>query len=236
MSKAKEMVTVIVQREAFPEEIRDLTRKKGIAIESKRVSSSSRVVKLKPMICAHEGILRVSGRIAEAPITYDAKHQIILPQNHHVTTLIIRHFHERLGHCGKEHLLSRMREEFWVVRARTAIKAVLGRCLICKRHHGERMTQEMADLPKVRVTPYEPPFTSTGIDYFGPLYVKRGRGTAKRYGCIFVCMTSRAIHLELAQSLETDAFIMVEVEVNFIYTVLFCTCRLRLMFSCYSHS
>ena len=71
------------------------------------------------------------------------------------------------------------------------------------------MTQEMVELPKIRVTPYEPPFTFTGIDYFGPLLVKRGRGTAKRYRCIFVCMMSRAVHLELAQSLETDAFIMV---------------------------
>ena len=71
------------------------------------------------------------------------------------------------------------------------------------------MSQEMAELPKIRATPYEPPFTFTGIDYFGPLQVKRGRGTAKRYGCIFVCMTSRVVHLELAKSLETDAFIMV---------------------------
>ena len=150
----------------------------------------------------------MSGRIAEAPITYDAKHQIILPHDHHVTYLIIRHLHELLGHCGQEHLLSKLREEFWVVKARTAIKKVLGRCFACKWQYAERMTQEMADLPRVRVTPYEPPFTYTGIDYFGPLHVKRGRGTAKRYGCIFVCMTTRAIHLELAQSLESDAFIM----------------------------
>jgi hypothetical protein len=71
------------------------------------------------------------------------------------------------------------------------------------------MTQEMAELPKFRLTPFEPPFTNTGIDFFGPLMVKHGRGSAKRYGCIFVCMASRAIHLELAQSLETDDFIMV---------------------------
>jgi hypothetical protein len=71
------------------------------------------------------------------------------------------------------------------------------------------MTQEMAELPKVRLTPFEPPFTNTGVDFFGPLMVKHGRGSAKRYGCIFVCMASRAIHLELAQSLETGDFIMV---------------------------
>ena len=64
----------------------------------------------------------------------------------------------------------------------------------------------MADFPKVRLTPYQPPFTSTGVDYFGAFTVK---GSTKRYGCIFVCMTSRAIYLELAQSLETDDFVLV---------------------------
>ena len=44
----------------------------------------------------------------------------------------------------------------------------------------------MGDLPKPRLTPHEPPFTYTGIDFFGPFYVKRGRGTEKVYGCIFV--------------------------------------------------
>ena len=86
---------------------------------------------------------------------------------------------------------------------------MIGGCFACRRRYAERMTQEMAELPKIRVTPYEPPFAFTGIDYFGPIQVKRGRGTAKRYGCICVCMTTRAVHLELAQSLETDAFIMV---------------------------
>ena len=69
------------------------------------------------------------------------------------------------------------------------------------------MNQMMGDLPRPRLTPHEPPFTYTGVDFFGPFYVKRGRGTEKVYGCIFVCFTSRAIHIEDVGSLETDAFI-----------------------------
>ncbi|KAL9977579.1 hypothetical protein ACROYT_G014998 [Oculina patagonica] len=204
--KAKLTVVALVQRQTFEREIRELN---GKGSGTQRVSPSSTIVKLKPMLNCQDGVLRVSGRISEAPITYDAKHQMILPQRHHVTTLLIRHYHELLGHCGPEHLLARLREEFWIIKGRSEIKRVIGDCFGCKRRYAQQMTQEMAELPKVRLTPYQPPFTSTGVDYFGPLHAKRGRGTVKRYGCIFVCMTSRAVHLELAQSLETDAFIMV---------------------------
>ena len=207
LKKAKQRIVATVQAESFPDEVRELSQRKSGS--QTRVKPSSSISKLKPMMNPSERIIRVSGRITEAPITYDTKHQMILPQHHFVTELVINHYHVRLGHCGPEHALSKLREEFWIVKGRAAIKKVLGRCFKCKKNHSERMSQEMADLPKVRVTPYEPPFTYTGIDYFGPLNVKRGRGTAKRYGCIFVCMTTRAIHLELAQSLETDAFIMV---------------------------
>lgn len=48
----------------------------------------------------------------------------------------------------------------------------------------------MADLPKERILPDNPPFTNVGVDYFGPIEVKRGRGTAKRYGVIFTCLAS----------------------------------------------
>ncbi len=65
----------------------------------------------------------------------------------------------------------------------------------------------MGELPASRVTPYETPFTFTGLDIFGPFHVKRGRGSQKIYGCIFICFVTRAIHIEDVSSLETDSFI-----------------------------
>ena len=65
----------------------------------------------------------------------------------------------------------------------------------------------MGDLPKDRVTPNEAPFTHVGVDYFGPFLVKRARSELKRYGCIFTCLSTRAIHLEVSHSLETNSFI-----------------------------
>lgn len=71
------------------------------------------------------------------------------------------------------------------------------------------MEQMMATLPAFRITAYEPCFTYTGVDYFGPLNVKRGRSVVKRSGAIFTCLNSRAVHLEVATSLETNCFINV---------------------------
>ena len=68
------------------------------------------------------------------------------------------------------------------------------------------MQQLMADLPKERLIPYEPAFTYTGVDFFGPFFVKRGRGSEKIYGCVLTCFISRAVHIEDVSSLETDTF------------------------------
>ena len=67
----------------------------------------------------------------------------------------------------------------------------------------------MADQPLDRITPAEPPFTNTGVDYFGPILVKRGRCQVKRYGALFTCLVSRAVHIEMAASLDTPSFINV---------------------------
>ena len=63
----------------------------------------------------------------------------------------------------------------------------------------------MADLPTDR-TIDELPFTNRGVDMLGPFLIKEGRKELKRYGALFVCLSSRAVHTEYTCSLETDSF------------------------------
>ena len=64
----------------------------------------------------------------------------------------------------------------------------------------------MADLPVDRLDPVAP-FTYSAVDYFGPWSIKEGRRELKSYGVLFTCMASRAIHLEIAHSLDTSSFL-----------------------------
>ena len=188
LERAETAIISYVQRTAFP------SRK-----------HQEKLAKLFPMDA--DGVLRVGGRLTNAPIPYTAQHQAILPGNHPVTRLIIKHYHVMYGHSGTERILAEIRQKFWIIKGRSNVKRVLGECLDCRKRNAPKETQLMADLPKVRVTPSEPPFTTVGIDYFGPFCVRRGRSEQKRYGCLFTCLTTRAIHLEVAHTLDTDSFL-----------------------------
>ena len=172
------------------------------------------VVKMKsPIYCLepfrdNEGLLRLGGRLLEAPISDRAKHPVILPRDHHVTELIVRNVHQwKAGHSGKEHVLSLVRQRYWIPKARPLVNRVLQNCVICKKLRGMPGVQKMADLPMDRTMPGKPPFTYVGMDCFGPFYIKRGRSQVKRYGCLFTCLTIRAIHIEKLDTLDTDSFL-----------------------------
>ena len=104
-------------------------------------------------------------------------------------------------------MLSSLRQLFWIIKGRSAVRRVLSECFLCRKlgaAHGEQL---MTNLPKERLTPENPPFTSVGVDYFGPPYVQQGRSHVKRYGCVFICLTTRAVHIEITSTLDTDSFI-----------------------------
>ena len=103
--------------------------------------------------------------------------------------------------------MSLIRTKYWIIMGNARIRTVLSQCFDCRRLHGPSMNQKMADLPCDRVLQNEHPFSSVGIDFFGPYIIKRGRSEVKRYGCIFTCLAMRAVHIEVTHTLETDSFI-----------------------------
>ena len=158
------------------------------------------------------GLLRVDGRLRLADeLPYDTRHPIILPKDHPVTKLIIVDAHEKLGHgTGVEHLLTELRSMFWVVKGRLMVRTIVGRCPGCiRRFRAKPAEQKMAPLPSSRVTLPLRAFERIGTDFAGPFLTKQGRGKSrmKRYLCLFTCLATRAVHLEMTYSLDTDSFI-----------------------------
>ncbi|XP_063967618.1 uncharacterized protein LOC129271341 [Lytechinus pictus] len=200
LKEAELEITKQVQLRSFPSEVMT-----GSGEPTRRQKASGPLDKLNPIITG--GVLKVGGRLSRSTLAEDAKHPAILPRDNHVTDLIIQHYHEEVGHSGAVITLSAIRERFWIVRGGATVRKVLQRCMKCKRRSSRRGEQFMADLPAERVTPDKPPFTSTGVDFFGPFMVKRGRSEVKRYACLLTCLASRAVHIEIACSLDTDSFI-----------------------------
>ena len=199
ISQAERSVITYVQRQSFPVEMATLETSPF------RVQKNSKISRLDPILDG--GIIRVGGRLHRSAMPVEAKHPCILPKDAHVSSLILRHIHEHSGHSGRNYMLSELRKKFWVVKGNSAARKVISRCVVCLRMRGKTGEQKMADLPLERILPDLPPFTNVGLDYFGPIEVRRGRGTIKRYGVLFTCMSSRAVHLEVAHSLDTDSCI-----------------------------
>ena len=175
-------------------------------IRKERNHELKSLAKLDPYLDDNDA-LRVGGRLENAPVQSDSKHPIILPSHHHVTTLIIRHHHLAVGHSGLSHTWNAIRKKYWIIKGGAVVKKELNRCMLCRMRNAPRCHQQMSILPAARLKPNEPPFSYVGIDYFGPFLTKRGRTLEKRYGCVYSCLTMRAVHIEMAYDMTSDSFI-----------------------------
>lgn len=199
MARSEKNILMMLQRQEFGNLLKLLkTKPKG------RHSLSN----LAPFL-SNDGLIRVGGRLKYSAIPYDGKHQVLLPERHHVTTILIRKLHEEHFHVGQNGLLAIVRERYWPLRAKAAIKQIISKCQVCARQHPRPGSQFMGNLPEHRVNP-APAFSKVGIDYAGPFMLKtggRGSKLAKAYVVVFVCMVVKAIHFELVSNLSTDNFI-----------------------------
>jgi len=169
----------------------------------------SRIANLSPFLDENH-LIRVGGRLQRARMSFTQKHPILLPSRHHVTDCIIRETHQKHYHTGIQTTLYIIRQRFWLLDGRNQVRKIIRACTRCSRFKADSAVYKMGNLPAARVREAIP-FTNTGIDFCGPFFIKekkyRNRSRVKIYVCIFVCMSIKAVHLEVVSDMTTDGFI-----------------------------
>lgn len=202
LQNSLDLIIKQVQLQYFSKEISDLKENKAL--------SNKNLLSLNPFI-DHLGFLCVGGRLENADIPYRQKHPILLPCHSSIVSLLLKQEHIRLGHAGPQNMLSNIRLIFWPISGLRESKRIVKNCLTCHRFRANSSQQIMANLPKERVL-IARPFEKVGVDFGGPFLIKssklRKSPLTKCYMAIFVCMATKAVHIELVSSLSADAFLM----------------------------
>ena len=153
-------------------------------------------------------LLRGRTRICKSSVIESGKHPILLPSHDYFSQLVIKDCHERVFHNGVRETLNLVRQLYWIPKGREMTKKFVRHCVLCKKLEGLPFKTIFApDLPLCRVEE-SPPFANTGVDFAGPLFLSNETKNSKKYYvCLFTCMTTRAIHLELVETLSVESFL-----------------------------
>lgn len=180
-------------------------RERTLLERSQPLPARSELIKLSPFL-DQLGILRVGGRLGRSALPPDQINPAILPRSSRLTALVIEAGHRRTLHGGVQLTLETLRQEFWIPRGRLEVKKCIYRCVKCLRWRAVSPQPIMSDLLSQRVTPSRP-FLNTGVDYAGPVWLRtskgRGHKASKAFLAVFVCLCTRAIHLEVVSDYST---------------------------------
>jgi len=199
-NEAEIRILRLLQAEKFHNEIKRLNM---------RSKEKSKLANLNPFL-DENGLIRVGGRLQKADLSFTQKHPILLPNRHHLTDCIIRETHEKHYHTGIQTTLYFIRQRFWLTDGRNQVRKIVRKCIRCFRFNADTIQYKMGNLPAVRVRAAIP-FAHTGVDFCGPFFIKekkfRNRKRIKVYICIFVCLSVKALHLEIVSDLASEGFI-----------------------------
>ncbi|KAL2089190.1 hypothetical protein ACEWY4_016089 [Coilia grayii] len=202
LSRAEMEVVKYSQRQTYAEEIQVLQQGKSY------VKRNSSIFKLDPYL--QDGVLRVGGRLNRSAMPEEAKHPALLYKQHRIAHLILHHIDLETGHGGKNHVLARLRQRYWIPKANAAVRTMISQCNLCRRLHAKAGEQKMADLPQDRLLPDKPPFTNIGMDYLVLLRSKedcQGQTLLTRRGQVSVIRSDNGTNVvgverELRQALK----------------------------------
>ncbi|XP_037822286.1 uncharacterized protein LOC119610934 [Lucilia sericata] len=191
----------ITQAIDFPNDLKLLIRKGEVKQKALR--------KLMPFV-DEEGIIRVGGRLQNSNLPFNVKHPILLSNRNPLAKLIIHNAHEKTLHGGISLTMSYVNRKYWIISGNQLAKAVITNCMRCFTYSAKAATQIMGNLPSIRLNATRP-FKHSGVDYAGPISVKnctlRSAAISKGYICLFVCMVTKAIHLEAVSDMTTNSFL-----------------------------
>ena len=157
------------------------------------------------------GVLRIGGRVAYSELAHNFRHPLILPFRHWVTGLYVKQKHSDLGHLGPDLVFGALQQDWglWPVGNAKTVRFYTSNCLRCLLVQKSRGQQLMAPLPSARLKPRCSVFAYASSDLAGPFSVSIGRSTVKRWLCIFVCLVTTSIRIEVASDLSATSFINV---------------------------
>ena len=203
LQEALNVVILKCQIDSFPEH--------KLLANKQSLPSKSALLKFNVYLDSNN-IMRVGGRLENSYFSYNKKHPIILQSTHIFTKLLFNFEHKRLMHAGPQLLLASIRESYWPIGGRNLAKACYHNCVRCCRMKGNVVTPLMGNLPQQRLHQGGYPFENVGVDYAGPIMCasRQGRGCrlVKVYVAIFICFTTKAIHLELVGDLTSNKYLL----------------------------
>ena len=199
----------LAQLQSFPTLYKYLAQPEQIPNPPEEVKN---LVKQLDLFMSEDQLICCSSRMQNSDLSPEAQFPIYLPAKHPLTKLIITHYHVTNHHCGLGSLLMCIRQQFWISKARVILKNVIRSCVVCRKTVGRNVPQPgPPPLPEERVK-YVRPFNAVGIDFTGSITVCNPSDSEdlpiKVYVCLFTCTVTRAVHLELCDSLTTEEFLL----------------------------
>ena len=190
----------LIQKKHFSEHILALKSKKEIRDSLRRLN----------LFFDKNDVLRIGGRICHSDLPYDARYPILLPYKEEFTRLLVEHYHKVYCHVGANTLAAILSRKYWIISVRRLTRSVSFKCIQCFRARPRQDQPFMADLPPDRVRSARP-FQGVGTDFAGPFLMKssslRNSRILKCYLCIFVCLSTKAVHLEVVPDLSVEGFV-----------------------------
>ncbi|EFO96401.1 hypothetical protein CRE_14524 [Caenorhabditis remanei] len=152
-------------------------------------------------------IIICRGRLKHMDNAKMARFPILIEPKTQLAKLKLREAHGK-WHCNEQQTMTEVRKKFWIPNLCQQVKSLLSKCVACQRYNKPPFKYpDMVDLPEHRVKETAP-FQHTGLDYFGPMsYRKEDNTVASCWGCLFICATTRLVHIQLIVRPDTSCFL-----------------------------